>query len=211
MKLSSVPFFQNCDEEVLKIFSEDLEQCSFKRGQSIHFEDDTCTSLEIIVSGSVSIAHSSEHGDLYTVKVLDENSFIGPNNLYASDNNYFVYIEALTDTSIIKISKKAVDNALKNLNFRYQFLKLLSDTGKFMGNRLIEERKLNLHEKIKIYLKHQSIKQNNNLIVLPISKTLLASNFGVARTSLSRELQKMEQEGLITFKNRNIQIIENMI
>jgi len=37
-----------------------------------------------------------------------------------------------------------------------------------------------------------------------MSKTALAEHLGVQRTSLSRELQYMKQEGLIDFNGRNI-------
>lgn len=210
MKLLKIPFFRNCDEEIYKIFCKNNEIFHFRKGQVIHFENDVCDALEIIISGSVSICHITEQGDLYTVKVLGENSFISPNSLYASDSTNFVHIEALMDTSIIRIPKRIIDIALKNVNFLNLFLKLLSDNGKFMGSRLIIDRKLCLREKILIYLKHQSFKQKRDLIVLPVSKTILASSFGVARTSLSRELQKMEQEGLITFTNRQIKLTLNM-
>lgn len=209
MELSMIPFFKSCDENILNILSKDAEIIHYKKGEIIHLEEDVCRALEIIKCGSVSIAHNSEDGNLYTIKILGKNSFISPNNLYASDNTYFVYIEALTNTSIIRIPRFAVDKALENENFRGFILKLLSDTGKFIGSRFMIDRKLSLRDKITIYLKHQASKQNTNIIELPVTKTALANNFGVARTSLSRELQKMMQDGLIIFENRKVTLISN--
>jgi CRP-like cAMP-binding protein len=50
--------------------------------------------------------------------------------------------------------------------------------------------------------------QGRPSIELTMSKKSLAEMFGVSRTSLSRELQKMSAEGLITFDSKSIQILD---
>jgi DNA-binding transcriptional regulator LsrR (DeoR family) len=44
-----------------------------------------------------------------------------------------------------------------------------------------------------------------------MTKKQLAENFGVNRTSLSRELKKMKNEGLIDFDNKLIEIKDSSI
>ena len=57
------------------------------------------------------------------------------------------------------------------------------------------------------YLDYERKKQNSNIIKLGITKKALAEKIGVQRTSLSRELAKMRNEGLIKFDAVSIKIL----
>ena len=50
--------------------------------------------------------------------------------------------------------------------------------------------------------------QGSNRIQLPVTKKELAEQIGVQRTSLSRELQKMRNEGLLAYDSRTIQLLK---
>lgn len=49
--------------------------------------------------------------------------------------------------------------------------------------------------------------QKNMVIKLNISKKDLAERFGVQRTSLSRELNKMRKDGILDFDAKSISIL----
>ena len=57
------------------------------------------------------------------------------------------------------------------------------------------------------YLDYECKKQGSNHIRLPITKKALAERMGVARTSLSRELGKMREEGVIEFDRDTITLL----
>ncbi len=65
-----------------------------------------------------------------------------------------------------------------------------------------------LREKILSYLQVQVQRQGDGEIELMESKKALAERFGVQRTSLSRELKKMKDEGLIDYDTKGIQILK---
>ena len=62
--------------------------------------------------------------------------------------------------------------------------------------------KRTIRESIVGFLKHETQKQNSQTITLPVSKKALAERFGVQRTSLSRELQKMRERKADRFFER---------
>ena len=204
MKYYQIPLLVNLHSSLRNLIESSSQVHHYRKGQIIHLEEDECNALEVILSGKVGVSYSSMEGEMYTIKVLEEGSFISPNNLFSSNRKYFTYVEALENTSIYRIPIDAIDTALEDKTFRISFLQLLSDTGKMMGSKLIFERHTSLRVKIILYLKHQSILQQSSTITLPLSKTILANQFGVARTSLSRELQKMQEEDLIQVSNKVI-------
>ena len=65
-----------------------------------------------------------------------------------------------------------------------------------------------IRECILNYLAHESKLQNSNQIQLGITKKELADRIGVQRTSLSRELSKMRDEGIIDYDRNSIKLIK---
>jgi Mn-dependent DtxR family transcriptional regulator len=63
-----------------------------------------------------------------------------------------------------------------------------------------------IRENIISYIQHRYSKEDSLKIELTMTKKQLAETFGVNRTSLSRELKKMKEEGLIDYDNRFIKI-----
>ncbi|MGL5717165.1 MAG: Crp/Fnr family transcriptional regulator [Paraclostridium sp.] len=59
------------------------------------------------------------------------------------------------------------------------------------------------------FLIYQYNIQQSNVIELDRSKKELAEEFGIQRTSFSRELNKMKKEGLIDYDYKSIKIINS--
>jgi DNA-binding FadR family transcriptional regulator len=74
----------------------------------------------------------------------------------------------------------------------------------YFGRHIKQSYRKSLREKIITFLEEQILKQHSNTISLNMSKTNLAMIFGVERTSLSRELQKMKNESIIDFDRNTI-------
>ena len=68
-----------------------------------------------------------------------------------------------------------------------------------------------IRESIISYLDYERKKQNSNIIKLSMTKKALAERIGVQRTSLSRELAKMREDGLIEFTPVSISLLHKSI
>ena len=64
-----------------------------------------------------------------------------------------------------------------------------------------------IRESVISYLNYERKKQNSNIIKLNITKKALSERIGVQRTSLSRELAKMREDGLIEFNPVSITLL----
>lgn len=80
-----------------------------------------------------------------------------------------------------------------------------------LGDKLRTSVLLPLRQKIIQYLKQLYKEQNSTKLHLPTSKKMLAEKLGVQRTSLSRELQKMTNEGIIDLDRQIITLIDEKI
>jgi CRP-like cAMP-binding protein len=87
------------------------------------------------------------------------------------------------------------------------YLQMISNHASLLGNKLKNHVERSLREKIISYLKVQIHRQASERIELKESKKALAERFGVQRTSLSRELKKMKEDGLIDYSVNWIEIL----
>lgn len=90
--------------------------------------------------------------------------------------------------------------------FIQNMLKTIGDKYFRMFDRLNILSEKTLRAKILAYLYTQGEKGKAATITLPFSKTMLADYLLANRSALSKELHKMEKEGLITVKGREIEI-----
>jgi CRP-like cAMP-binding protein len=63
-----------------------------------------------------------------------------------------------------------------------------------------------LRKSLLAYLQNLSRIQGSTTVVLPTSKKELAERLGFARTSLSRELASLVQEGILSYSGRRVEL-----
>lgn len=86
-----------------------------------------------------------------------------------------------------------------NHEFLRSYLEYVSDHTVILGDRIKHYVNRTIRESIISYLNYECKKQNSTTIKLSMTKKALAERIGVQRTSLSRELAKMREDGLIEF------------
>lgn len=182
---------------------------NYKKGSIIHLEGEKCDKIEIILSGNVVIDSLDATGNLLTITDFYSGDILGGNLIFASSPYYPMTITSLTDSAMVQIDKNVLTELFyRSGEFLIAFLKLISDNTSILSSKIKNSINKSIREKIIIYLTYQRKVQKNDTIKLYISKKKLAEKMGVQRTSLSRELTKMKDEGYIDFDKEFIRIIE---
>jgi len=185
---------------------------SYKKKCTIHFDGEPCDKLEIIISGKVAIDRIDDSGDLLTISEFSSGDILGGNTMFSSNPFYLMTVTAIEECTILEISKDFLFELLSiNKQFLKTYLEFVSDLTSILGNKIKYHIKRTLRESILNYLKQEFKTQNSLTIELSISKKMLAEKLGVQRTSLSRELKKMQNDQLITFDNKSITIKDKSI
>lgn len=180
----------------------------YEKNNIIHFVGDNCSKLEIILSGNVVIERIDESGNLMTITEFFSGDVLG-GNLVFSRNPYFPMTVTAKEASIIlEIEVSRLFNLFaENQNFLKIYLQYVSDNTVILSDRIKYFVNRTIRESIINFLKYEKRRQNSNVIVLNITKKALAERIGVQRTSLSRELSKMRDEGLINYDSKTIEIL----
>ncbi|MGB8769758.1 MAG: Crp/Fnr family transcriptional regulator [Candidatus Korobacteraceae bacterium] len=209
--LKRVPIFSSLSEQEFAFLAPRLVQRNFKVGQLIFSEGDACAGLYVVQAGNVRIFKSSA-GGREQVLTID-----GPGNSIAElpvfdGGNYPASAQAITDCSLIFFSRQ--DFHALCLQYPQVALKVL----KIVGSRLrrlvgiIEELSFTTvrHRLIALLVRLGKAEGAHNgdavTVTLPMNNSELASQIGTVRELVSRNLSRLQAEGLIEIDNRKIEI-----
>jgi CRP-like cAMP-binding protein len=112
--------------------------------------------------------------------------FVSPEKVISQCEKMCHYHQKLIDNMLKIMSKKAL-----MLNRKVEYLSIRSLRGKLCA-----------------YLIEQHRQQGLSIFSLPLNRDELADFFNVARPSISRELSKMKDEGLIDFHKASFKLID---
>jgi CRP-like cAMP-binding protein len=92
-------------------------------------------------------------------------------------------------------------------SFLRKFLEMNSQNSLYLGNTIRDQVKTTIRENLLRYFKREAMKANGSTFTLQISKTELAGRMGVQRTSISREIAKMQEDGLLVCEGKKITML----
>ena len=181
---------------------------TYTKNSIIHFEGDHCFKLEIVLTGKVVVARIDESGNLLTIAEFFQNDILG-GNLMFSKNPYFPMTStALEESVILEIEKNLLFTLLSESTvFLKAYLEFVADHTFILGDKIKHYVNKTIRECVLGFLDYESKHQNSNKVILNMTKQTLADKIGVQRTSLSRELSKMRNEGLIEYDSKSITIL----
>lgn len=206
--LSTVP--QN---EILKFIANgSFNIVPYKKNNVIHFDGDRCNKLEIILSGKIVVERIDQSGNLLTITEFYPDDILGGNLIFSKNPHYPMTVTTQLPSDLLEINRDSLlELCFNNRSFLKSYLEFISDHALLLGDKIKHYVNRSIRESVTSFLKYESKKQNTVQIKLSSTKKALAEKIGVQRTSLSRELQKMKNEGLIIFDAEYITILDTNI
>ena len=180
----------------------------YGKGEIIHFDGDLCTKMEMTIDGKVVIESIDEEGNLLAIAEFGGSEVLGGNLLFSKTPYYPMTIIAKQETLVLEINKDRLFSLFAdNHEFLGSYLEYVSDRAAILGYRIKHYSHKTIRKSLTNFLEHERKIQNTNRIVLRMTKKALAEKIGVQRTSLSRELSKMKEEGLVRYDATSIEIL----
>lgn len=195
-------------QELSTLFQADQYRIEhYYKNTVIHFQDEKCASLDVVLHGSVMIQSIDMGGDMLALCDFKAGDSIGENLLFSHNNIYPMTMIAKYDTNIIHIKKDFVLSLCQsNSDFLKNFLQSVSDKTLILAGKIKVLSMKTIRQCIAEFLLCEYHMQKNPTIKLNTSKKELAEKLGIQRPSLSRELKKMRDENLIDFDVKSVTI-----
>jgi CRP/FNR family transcriptional regulator len=209
--LKRVPIFSGLSDQEFAFLAARLVQRSFHAGELIFSEGDACAGLYIVKTGNVRIFKSSA-GGREQVLTID-----GPGNSIAEipvfdGGSYPASAQAITDCNLFFFSRQ--DFQALCLQHPQVALKVLRIVGARLRRlvNIIEELSFTTvrHRLIALLLrlgKAEGVQNGDSVTVtLPMNNSELAAQIGTVRELVSRNLSRLQAEGLIVVDSRALEI-----
>lgn len=200
-------FSEDTIDEILKNINYTIN--SFSKGELLALEDSYCSSIGIVIKGSVEVQKIYASGKTITMSNLDVGNIFGEVIIFSNKSTYPATIAASENCQVMFISK---ENILKlcslNSNFLSNFMTLLSNKILMLNKKLRNISYQTIRQKIASYVLDEYKSINKLTISLKCTKKEMAEQLGIPRPSLSRELINMKDEGILDFNKNIITILD---
>lgn len=186
----------------------DHQIIEYPKGKMIFSKNELCTSFALILSGTVQIQKITPDGNVLIIAEFNTGDSIGESLVFGSNKRFPMSVFAKEKTSILYVSKENIlYMCQKDLNFLSNLLEFLSNKSLILSSKINEVSLKTINEKICEFVLNEYYIQDNLKIKLNISKTEMANQMGILRTSLYRELNNLKSKKILNYDRNYIYIL----
>ncbi|MBR1483081.1 MAG: Crp/Fnr family transcriptional regulator [Ruminococcus sp.] len=163
----------------------------------------------LLLKGKIESSFQNENFDQITMHTFTGGYLFGEGLVINHAKNSPVQVRAVEDSVVLFIDLEmiyaAADNSpIRNILAR-NLIKSLAKKNLILNQKVRILSQKNLRDRIFIYLRTLP-KDKDGYVKIPFTQTALAEYLGVNRSALSRELGRMQNEGLLVIDGRKIKI-----
>ena len=209
-KLERNELFNNVDKtKMLKILGNlKYSIVSYKKGEVIFQEEEICSAIGLIIDGTINIERIYPNGKSIVMSKFKDGDVFGEALLFSKVNKYPATVIALSDCKVLYLTKNEIIKLFSVENkLMENFMMLLSEKIIILNNKIRSISLKSVRQKVVDYILCEYMNEKNEEIKLKYSKEEIANDIGIPRPSLSRELIKLRDEGLINFSRNKITIL----
>ncbi|WP_230399180.1 Crp/Fnr family transcriptional regulator [Novisyntrophococcus fermenticellae] len=213
--LQRVPLFRGINENdfphLLNCIN--AKKKSYARNEFIFLSGDIPTAIGIVLDGRVQIIKEDVFGNRVILNDLGAGAVFGESFVCGGSFSLTVSVQATEDSSILLCPFKQImhicPNACEFHNTLVQnMVVMVSQHNIKLLEQLEVTTKHSLREKILAYLAQLAQEQDSATVNSPLGRVDLADYLGVDRSSLTRELKRMQDEHILQF-DKNIYTLLN--
>lgn len=186
---------------------------SFGKNECIASSGDTIDRFGLVLEGEAIIVKENAEGNRFVMNVVKKGELFGEMFVFSSHKKWPVSVLSQSSCKILFFTNSDLiarcgNNCSWHISILQNFIKLISDKG-LMLNKKVEYLSIkSIRGKISSYLLDQYNNTGKNTLTLPLKRNELADFLNVSRPSMSREMCKMRDEGIIDFHLSTFKIID---
>ncbi len=202
---------ENEIQQILKCLQHRI--ADYKKNDYAAFSEDRLDGVGIVLSGEVSVVKESLNGNRTRVNIFRTGDMFGEVIALCREEKWPASIQALTDCTILYIHPEKILDFCDNICSHHKVLlanlvRVVSQKA-YILNRKVEYLSLkSIAGKLSKYLLEQCMTTGKTTLTLPLNREELVEFLNVSRPSMSRELCRMRDSGIIEFYKESLRIID---
>ncbi len=215
--ISRVPLFKGIDKEelehILACFTPSVK--SFDQGEYITLEGHDFYGIGIILKGQASITKTNESGERIIMNHIGVGELFGEMIAFSIMNKWPATVIARENCLVMWMTPDAILNHCQKLCVGHK--QLMLNMLEIISNKALGlNRKVNylsiksMRGKLSKFIMEQKIRTGKNMFEIPYNRNELAEFLHVSRPSMSRELSRMKDEGIIDYHQSTFKILDEL-
>lgn len=217
MKIEKISLFQDLtpDEVKRSLICSKAYVRTYKKGGYIFRQGDVPEYLYFVLDGEVETGQVNALGRQNYVDFVKEGQGFGAVDLFLEHESYEYYALAGKESEVLAVSRHffyrtCENNCAHHSKIIFNLMQIFAKEAEKNKKRLHLLTRGTLRQRTAYYLIQLSADGKN--IDLPMNREDLAAYLNTTRPSLSRELSKMQEKGIISIAGRNhIQILDSSL
>lgn len=186
---------------------------SYRKGDVLLLAGDTTDEMGLVLEGSVTVESNDIWGNCTVLSLIEPGGFFAETYAYLSNEPLLVDVTANENCRILFLRIGSVQNLSAEDTSSWQ-KKLISNllTISFHKNLILSGRSFHTAPKtvrgrLMSYLNAVSLKQGSTEFDILYNRQQLADYLNVERTALSKELSKMQKDGILITKKNHFKLL----
>ena len=175
-------------------------------------EGDVADCIFWVRSGSLLVVVDDYWGLRSVLNTVGSDGLFGAAYAFSDSKTYPLSVVAAEDSVVCRISVERLlaskeTNPTLYVNMMYGLLRAISNRSVALIHTIEQIKQPTLRDKIIAYLTYQSRQAKSNEFRIPLTRQQLADYLAVDRAALSREISRMQAEGLLWTKGREFRLL----
>ena len=186
---------------------------SYEEHQIIIELESCVNEVSVVIEGEVEIVKENRLGDRMIVGILGEGQIFGEGIVCTKKRLSPVTVRAKTKAQIAVVPyEKIIMTCGERCSFHKQIIQnmlyVLGEKNYHLNQKIDYLILKGMREKLALYLLEQSYKEGQSSFSIGLNRNDLAEYLNVSRSSMSRELSRMKEEGLIDYYKNSFKIVD---
>jgi len=199
---NEIPNLLNCIEAKL---------VNYKKDELIIEEGEVASEFGIILSGRARSIKWDASGRLIIITLIEKSGVIGVMLAASKKQASPVSVQATEDSQVMMIPFKHLISRCKKNCEKHEillrnYINVVAEKGLELHERINCLLEPTVRDKILTYLSRVSKEQASKTFTVPINRNIMAEYLNVERCALSRELSRMQKDGLIEYQRNNFEL-----
>jgi len=213
--LSKVRLFQNISLDELNAILICLNPkiMNYKKNEYITIMGDKYEGIGIIVSGEVIVTKEKLNGDRVIMAKLSSGQIFGEMIAYSNQKKWPATVIALEDSTILFFPPEKIIGSCPKMCSGHKLLinnmlEIVTKKALHLNKKVEYLMIKSIRGKIAHYLYENYYRTGKTTFDIPLNRNEMAEFLNISRPSMSRELSKMKEEGIIDYYKSSFKLLD---
>lgn len=185
---------------------------AFQKGEIVAFDDEYIKHIGIILCGNVDMIKEDLWGNKTMLVRMRKDELFGETFACGDDTLSVVTFIASENSKILFLPfNRVMHSCTMACAFHHQLIenmvRIIANKNRDLMYKVEVVSKRTIRERLLAYLAIQAQRQESRSVEIPLGRVELAEYLCVDRSALTRELQKMKEDGLIDYTKNHFRIL----